>query len=105
RVALVVMKTSYHDGVPLRPHVIVRVQDASGRIGYGVASPLPGFTGEAAESILVQLHTHLLPLVIGLDAFHINRECTASLPFCRAIAARKRPSTWRSTILPPKLQI
>lgn len=73
RVAPVVMKTSYHDGVPLRPHVIVRVQDASGRIGYGEASPLPGFTGETAESILVQLRTHLLPLMIGLDAFHINR--------------------------------
>ncbi len=66
RPAPAVLKTSHHDGVAVRPHVIVRLTDAEGRIGLGEASPLPGFTGETAASILLQLRRCFLPLALGL---------------------------------------
>jgi L-alanine-DL-glutamate epimerase-like enolase superfamily enzyme len=63
------LNTSYGEGVAARPHVMVRLTDDEGRVGYGEASPLPAFTGETAESILVQLRGQFLPALIGKSAF------------------------------------
>ena len=63
------LKTSYGAPATSRPHVMVRLEDDAGRVGYGEASPLPAFTGETAESILIQLRGQFLPSLIGMSAF------------------------------------
>jgi muconate cycloisomerase len=63
--------TSYGPAPDSRPHVIVRLVDAEGRVGLGEAAPLPAFTGETAESILVQLRGCFLHQVRGRNAFEI----------------------------------
>ncbi len=69
RPATSLLKTSYGAPPPTRPHVMVRLEDDYGRVGYGEASPLPAFTGETAESILIQLRGQFLPSVLGKSAF------------------------------------
>ncbi len=64
--------TSYGAPPARRPHVMVRLTDEGGRIGYGEASPLPAFTGETADSILIQLRTRLLHQVTGRSASEVN---------------------------------
>lgn len=64
--------TSYGQPMSSRPHVMVRLIDDEGRIGYGEASPLPAFTGETAESVLLQLRTQFLPLLPGHTPFEIS---------------------------------
>ncbi len=66
------LTTSYGPAPEERPHVMVRLIDAAGRVGHGEASPLPAFTGDTAESILVQLRTRFLPQVKDRTAFEIN---------------------------------
>lgn len=77
RPASSMLTTSYGAAAASRPHVMVRLTDEEGRTGYGEASPLPAFTGETAESILVQLRTRFLPLLLGKAAYDtgpIHRE-------------------------------
>jgi muconate cycloisomerase len=63
--------TSYGPAPDSRPHVMVRLVDAEGRMGLGEAAPLPAFTGETAESILVHLRGRFLHQVGGRHAFEI----------------------------------
>ena len=77
RVASSRLTTSYGAPPDRRPHVMVRLTDESGLIGYGEASPLPAFTGETAESILVQLRSRFLHQVIGRTPFELNAIHTA----------------------------
>lgn len=65
RPASSVLTTSYGEAATSRPHVMVRLTTEDGRVGYGEASPLPAFTGETAESILVLLRSRFLPPLIG----------------------------------------
>ncbi len=69
RPAASLLKTSYGAPPTTRPHVMVRLEDDNGRVGYGEASPLPAFTGETAESILIQLRGQFLPSVLGRSSF------------------------------------
>lgn len=66
------LTTSYGQGADRQAHVMVRLQDDDGRIGYGEASPLSSFTGETGPSILLQLKETFLPLVVGHDPFDIH---------------------------------
>ena len=66
------LNTSYGASAASRPHVMVRLTDAEGRQGYGEAAPLPAFTGETAESILVQLRLQFLPSLIGQSPFDLG---------------------------------
>lgn len=72
RPASSLLNTSYGEAPPTRPHVIVRLTDDAGNEGFGEASPLPTFTGETADSILLQLQLHFLPLIIGRSPVEIN---------------------------------
>jgi muconate cycloisomerase len=63
--------TSYGPPPDSRPHVMVRLIDAEGRVGLGEAAPLPAFTGETAESVLVQLRTRFLRQAVGRTALEI----------------------------------
>ncbi len=72
RAASSLLNTSYGEAVTIRPHVIVRLRDEEGNEGFGEASPLPAFTGETADSILLQLRMHFLPLVIGASPFDVE---------------------------------
>jgi len=65
------LNTSYGASAASRPHVMVRLTDDGGNHGFGEASPLPAFTGETAESILVQLQHQFLPAVIGHSPFDV----------------------------------
>ena len=73
RVASSRLTTSYGAPPDRRPHVMVRLTDGDGRVGYGEASPLPAFTGETAESILVQLRTRFLHQAVGRSPFELNQ--------------------------------
>lgn len=66
------LNTSYGASLESRPHVLVRLTDEDGRQGFGEASPLPAFTGETAESILVQLRLQFLPTAIGRSPFDVT---------------------------------
>ena len=72
RAASSLLNTSYGEAVTVRPHVLVRLKDDAGNEGFGEASPLPAFTGETADSILLQLRMHFLPLVIGASPFDVE---------------------------------
>ncbi|MBA2449977.1 MAG: dipeptide epimerase [Chloroflexi bacterium] len=61
------LDTSYGSAEAVRPHVIARLVDDSGRVGLGEASPLPFFTGETAASIKLQLEQLFLPALVGRD--------------------------------------
>jgi o-succinylbenzoate synthase len=66
------LHTSYGDALDVRERVIVTLVAEDGTVGLGEASPLPFFTGETVESILVQLERHFLPLLIGRSPFELN---------------------------------
>jgi muconate cycloisomerase len=66
------LRTSYGAPPDRRPHVMVRLVDERGRVGYGEAAPLPQFTGETADGILLHLRRRYLPLLIGRTAFELS---------------------------------
>ena len=66
------LDTSYGDAPEMRGHVIVRLEDDSGHIGLGEASPLPHFTGETVSSIDLQLREQYLPMLVGTSPFDLN---------------------------------
>lgn len=66
------LTTSYGRESRSQAHVLVRLRDEDGRTGYGEASPLPSFTGETGESIVLQLRETFLPLVVGQDPFDVH---------------------------------
>ena len=66
-----VLNTSYGIAAQVRPHVLVRLTADDGQIGLGEASPLPSFTGETAESILLHLHHVFLPMLLGTSPFDV----------------------------------
>ena len=72
RAASSLLDTSYGQAPTTRPHVMVRITDDAGFEGFGEASPLPTFTGETAESILLQLKLYFLPQIIGCSTADIN---------------------------------
>lgn len=71
------LATSYGAPPDRRPHVMLRLTDEEGRVGYGEASPLPAFTGETAESILIQLRSRFLHQVLGRSPFELSAIHTA----------------------------
>lgn len=66
------LNTSYGDAPDVRQRVIVTLTADDGTVGLGEASPLPFFTGETVDSILVQLERHFLPLVAGRSPFELT---------------------------------
>jgi L-alanine-DL-glutamate epimerase-like enolase superfamily enzyme len=83
------------DGKVVRPTVLVRLTDASGRQGWGQAVPVPSWTYETVETVLGTLRHHLAPLVVGrepadLDGLHAAMEAairpsfSIGQPLCKA---------------------
>ena len=62
------LATTYGPPPDKRPHVIVRLSDDNGCVGWGEATPLPAFTGETADSIRLALERELLPALAGLPS-------------------------------------
>src|SRR5579875_725463 len=50
-------------------HVIVRLVDSSGKVGYGDATPLWFFTGEVCEAVEVLLDKVVKNNILGIDVF------------------------------------
>jgi len=53
----------------LSEHIILRLVDSSGKIGYGDATPLWFFTGEVCEAVEVLLEKVIKNKLIGIDVF------------------------------------
>lgn len=64
--------TSYGKPPEKYKHVLVRLKDEDGTVGWGEATPLTEFTGETASTILSILDELLIPAIVGLDASQIH---------------------------------
>lgn len=58
-------------------NVILRIDTSTGLTGWGEASPWPVFTG-TAEASAAALHTHLAPIVLGIEASRISQVMAAA---------------------------
>lgn len=54
------------------PRVFVRLETASGAIGWGEATPTPKWTYETTETIVSTLKRYLAPAVIGMDVWDFD---------------------------------
>lgn len=48
------------------PHVLVKLTDSDGRVGWGEGRPVPGWSPETLETVTATLRKYLAPAVIGL---------------------------------------
>jgi o-succinylbenzoate synthase len=66
------MRMTHVDGFTEREHVVVRVTNRDGLIGFGEASPLTFFTGETAEGTKFALDRYLGPLTLGRSPHEVS---------------------------------
>ncbi|HLT59477.1 MAG TPA: enolase C-terminal domain-like protein [Limnochordales bacterium] len=66
------LSTAYGAGVSRRTHAFVRVETDTGMDGIGEASPLPHFTGEAAETIAWVIREKFGPALAGVDPWDLE---------------------------------
>ena len=64
----VVLTTSYGAEKQEKSHVLVKLTDEDGHVGYGEATPLSKFTGETTRVVFTVLEEILLPKLKGLDS-------------------------------------
>lgn len=63
----IVLTTSYGTPKQEKAHVLLRLEDEAGNIGFGEATPLPKFTGETSHVTEQVLREVLLPVILGLE--------------------------------------
>ena len=61
-------------GGPVRTldHVIIKIHTLDGIIGLGEASPLPEYSDETQEGIMIALRKYLVPAILGQDPLEIS---------------------------------
>lgn len=64
----VVLKTAYGAEKQEKDHVLVKLTDENGCVGYGESTPLSRFTGETARVVFTVLEEVLLPRLKGVDS-------------------------------------
>ena len=76
------LTTSYGSGATATT-VLVELRTDEGITGIGQTAVAPRSYGETAEGVLINIHTHLAPAVVGespLDIERLNRKLQAALP-------------------------
>lgn len=63
----VVLTTSYGTPKQEKAHVLLRLEDEAGNVGFGEATPLEKFTGETSHMTELVLREILLPVILGLE--------------------------------------
>lgn len=78
-------------------HVLVRVEDAGGAVGWGeIASPSgPFFCGETVETCWSIATAHLVPRLLGAEWEHPT-QVPRLWARVRATSSRRPGSTWRA---------
>jgi L-Ala-D/L-Glu epimerase len=61
-----------YEALEVAPNVVVRLELADGRIGYGNAAPDAHVTGETAESVEQTINEVFIPALLGTDALQIE---------------------------------
>lgn len=56
---------------PERPSVLVKMTAEDGTVGWGQSVPIPTWSYETIESVMVTLERYLVPVLIGRDPFDI----------------------------------
>ena len=80
-------------------NLLVRVEAASGVVGWGEAPSAPTMTGDTLGGLVAAVRDHLAPLLIGKDArARSPRRCCSARS--SATPARIRRSRWRCSISP-----
>ena len=80
-------------------NLLVRVEAASGEVGWGEAPSAPTMTGDTLGGLVAAVRDHLAPLMIGKDA----RGRSSADAATRARRQHRRAfgaSRWRCSILP-----
>jgi len=54
------------------PHILVKVTDENGVIGWGEARPSPRWSYETPESVLTTIRNYLAPAIIAMDEFNLE---------------------------------
>ncbi len=50
-------------------NLLVRIETADGRVGWGEAASAPTMTGDTLGGLVAAVRDHLAPLLVGQDAF------------------------------------
>src|SRR5262245_26588345 len=50
-------------------NILVRVEAADGRVGWGEAASAPTMTGDTLGGLVAAVRDHLAPMLVGQDAF------------------------------------
>lgn len=53
--------------------IVVKISTDEGIVGYGETDPMPLFTGESPETVVVVLEKYLAPVLIGHDPLNISK--------------------------------
>ncbi len=54
------------------PHILVKVTDESGVVGWGESRPSPRWSYETPESVVTTIRNYIAPAIIGMDEFDLE---------------------------------
>jgi len=54
------------------PHILVKLKDENGVVGWGEARPSPRWSYETPETVVTTIRTYLAPALLGMDEFNLE---------------------------------